>query len=293
MLRIDRLSLLNLGIEGEQESKVIEIDVTPWLKKMPGAAFAIVATRPGENAPYLAVSQLEDGVLKWTITAGDLGVAGKYGRCDIRAYETGADGTERIRKTAVILTTVGDTLPGTAQATVPEASKSWVDKVTAAADSIKALKAKAETLPAGADATAGYDAETGTMTIGVPRGADGQGAGDMTKAIYDKDGDGIVDKAADANKLGGKLPNAYALAQHSHAQSDVTGLTDALAGKAATQHSHAQGDVTGLTDALAGKAAAQHTHAQSDITGLTTTLTGLRTDIDAINADIATALAAI
>ncbi len=41
---------------------------------------------------------------------------------------------------------------------------------------------------------------------------------------------------------------------HTHEQSDVTGLVDALAGKAAAQHSHAQSDVTGLSDALAGKA---------------------------------------
>lgn len=54
----------------------------------------------------------------------------------------------------------------------------------------------------------------------------------------------------------------YAAASHAHAQSDVTGLTDALAGKAAASHTHAQSDVTGLTDALAGKAAASHTHTE-------------------------------
>ena len=357
MLRIDRLSLIDLGIEQEQNSKIIEIDVKPWLKKMPGAAFAIGATRPGESAPYLAVSQLEDGVLRWTVTAGDLGVAGKYGKCDIRAYETDGDGTEKIKKTAVILTTIGDTLPGTTQATVPEASKGWVDKAAAsaqkaetAAASIKALKAKAVTLEAGKDATAAYDGDTGEMTIGVPRGKngispsiqvsktgkvatvtitdkdgtktveirdgnDGSGAGDMLKATYDTNNDGIVDKAADANKLGGKLPGDYAAAQHSHAMSDVAGLAAALAGKAASQHSHAMSDVTGLAAALAGKAASQHSHEMSDVTGLAaalagkansqhshaiadvtglqTTLTGLQNSIDAINTDIANALAAI
>ena len=85
---------------------------------------------------------------------------------------------------------------------------------------------------------------------------------------------------------------------HTHAQSEVTGLTDALAAKASTKalteglatkadasHTHAQSDITGLTDALAAKASttalteglakkadASHTHAQSDITGLTDAL---------------------
>lgn len=54
----------------------------------------------------------------------------------------------------------------------------------------------------------------------------------------------------------------YAAATHAHAQADVTGLADALAGKAAATHGHAQTDITGLADALAGKAAAAHTHTE-------------------------------
>lgn len=51
-----------------------------------------------------------------------------------------------------------------------------------------------------------------TVTIGdksftVNDGADGSGAGDMLKATYDKDGNGIVD---DSEKLGGKSPDAFA-----------------------------------------------------------------------------------
>lgn len=49
-------------------------------------------------------------------------------------------------------------------------------------------------------------------------------------------------------------------------------LTSSLATKANTSHTHAQSDVTGLSDALAGKAAASHTHATSEVTGLDTAL---------------------
>lgn len=62
----------------------------------------------------------------------------------------------------------------------------------------------------------------------------------------------------------------YAATAHGHSQADVTGLVEALAGKAAASHSHAQTEISGLTDALAGKAAASHTHSdyalKSDLT---------------------------
>ena len=117
------------------------------------------------------------------------------------------------------------------------------------------------------------------------------GTGDMLKATYDADGDGVVD---DAERLGGQLPTYYApaatvpsvpawalsdtkpaytaeevgaaAAEHTHEQADVTGLTDALAGKADVEHTHEQADVTGLTDALAGKLdASRVTISQTDL----------------------------
>lgn len=38
----------------------------------------------------------------------------------------------------------------------------------------------------------------------------------------------------------------YAASTHSHAQSEVSGLTNALAGKAASTHNHAYADLSGL-----------------------------------------------
>ena len=43
----------------------------------------------------------------------------------------------------------------------------------------------------------------------------------------------------------------FAPASHAHAQSDITGLTDALAGKAATSHNHAASEITSGTVATA------------------------------------------
>lgn len=63
-------------------------------------------------------------------------------------------------------------------------------------------------------------------------------------------GYGISDAATAAQ---GALAASASQPGHTHAQSDVTGLVAALAGKAATVHTHAVADVTGLQTALDGK----------------------------------------
>lgn len=49
-------------------------------------------------------------------------------------------------------------------------------------------------------------------------------------------------------------------------QNRITGLIDALAGKAAAVHGHVMADIDGLVQALSGKSAVGHTHAASDTT---------------------------
>ena len=70
------------------------------------------------------------------------------------------------------------------------------------------------------------------------------------------------------------LDDLYAELVHGHVQGDVSGLTAALAAKAATVHTHAESDVTSLVSDLAAKAATVHTHAQADTTGLVSDLAG-------------------
>lgn len=122
------------------------------------------------------------------------------------------------------------------------------------------------------------------------------GAGDMLKSVYDIDNNGQVDRADDADKLGGQAPGYYAKAadiptktsqltndakfvseddiaalapgEHTHEISDVNGLTDALAGKSDTGHKHTSADITDFGTQMDKKANATHSHAQSDITGL-------------------------
>lgn len=53
---------------------------------------------------------------------------------------------------------------------------------------------------------------------------------------------------------------SFCIGKHRHAISDITGLQEALNGKAASSHTHTTAQVTGLDAALAGKAATSHTH---------------------------------
>ena len=61
---------------------------------------------------------------------------------------------------------------------------------------------------------------------------------------------------------------------HTHAQSDITGLSTVLNNKAAKTHSHTTADITDFSTEMGKKANKSHTHSQSDITGLSTTLSG-------------------
>ena len=75
-------------------------------------------------------------------------------------------------------------------------------------------------------------------------------------------------------------PTSMSPTAHTHAQSDITGLANALSGKASAEHTHAQTDITGLTDALAGKASSSHTHGAA-----TTTANGMMSAADKTKLD--------
>lgn len=62
---------------------------------------------------------------------------------------------------------------------------------------------------------------TQTVLATVQDGQDGAGTGDMLKATYDADDDGVVD---DAEKLGGQLPSYYMAASQKGAASGVASL---------------------------------------------------------------------
>jgi hypothetical protein len=83
------------------------------------------------------------------------------------------------------------------------------------------------TLPANSQATVENvgTASAAVLNFGIPKGRDGEGGGgggDMYKATYDANDDGIVDKADDALKLNGKTDTDFAPAVHGHQAEQVT-----------------------------------------------------------------------
>lgn len=118
-----------------------------------------------------------------------------------------------------------------------------------------------------------------TLTAAVAK------AGDMKKSVYDADGDGVVDNA---RKLDGRTAAQFAAAQHTQAIGTITGLQDALDGKAAAAHAHAIADVTGLQSALDGKINTTYT---LSITGNAIVLTPSSGDAQQITIPLATASA--
>lgn len=73
----------------------------------------------------------------------------------------------------------------------------------------------------------------GTETFTLTDGADGAGTGDMLKATYDTNNNGIVDNA---EKLDGKSASEFAAAVHKHEITDVNGLQAALDDKINTTY---------------------------------------------------------
>lgn len=89
----------------------------------------------------------------------------------------------------------------------------------------------------------------------------------------------LVRDAADAHPVSSITGLTEALAgkaaaSHSHAISDVVNLQSSLDSKASSSHVHTIANVTGLQSALDSKASVSHTHSISEVTGLQTALDG-------------------
>ena len=77
---------------------------------------------------------------------------------------------------------------------------------------------------------------TGTHTATINDGVDGTGAGDMLSSLYDTNGDGVVNKADDAAKLGGVAADKYALKTDIPEVAEKATDSDKLGGKAASEY---------------------------------------------------------
>lgn len=169
---------IRLGRCGENLAKTVKIDVSEYLKEYPGAVATLLHRRHGESGIYPVAAELRDGCLVWQVTSADTAIVG-YGEAEVRVTVDGV-----LAKSKILFTVVDKSLTGQ-EIDAPEPGMDWVDKITNAIDSVKNMKAEAESVAYGEPAAAEYDGKTGTMHFGIPEGKPGR---DGTDGKDGKDG---------------------------------------------------------------------------------------------------------
>ena len=166
---------IRLGYQNENEVQEIEFDPSIWAERYGEGALSLSVQRNGDADPY--PKTLTDNV--WIVEAVDVEKNG-FGYCQVM-YVAGT----KVKASAVFKIFVEKSLD--AKGDLPDPYISYFEQIIetgtratadanraeAAADSIKNLTAEADTLPAGESATASYDAETGVMSFGIPKGDTG------------------------------------------------------------------------------------------------------------------------
>lgn len=156
-----------LGRCGENLARTVEIDVSEYLVEYPGAVVTLLHRRHGESGIYPVAAELRDGCLVWQPTSADTAIAGS-GEAEVRVTVDGV-----LAKSKILSTMVDKSLTGQ-ETDAPEPGMDWVDKITTAIDSVKNMKAEAESVAYGEPASAEYDGKTGTMHFGIPEGRPGR-----------------------------------------------------------------------------------------------------------------------
>lgn len=137
-----------------------------------GASVTLEATKPSGFGFVVEADSVVDGVATFTTTET---MTAEWGRFPAGVHIS--SGSIEVGYASFLMvgqkkTHDDGTIDGDAETIIPELTL-LVERVEAAADSIHNLSVTATTLPAGSDATASFDDETDTLSLGIPRGADG------------------------------------------------------------------------------------------------------------------------
>lgn len=132
MLEIGKLPKLPLGMQGENKSRTLQINMKDWIEDWPDATISLTVRRPGENMFYAANTFVEGGVLNWTLTRSDVEIAGEG---EAQIVLLGPDDVEL--RSRVVKTTIGESLRGTL-GELPPPEDNWVTDVLAAGEGAKA-----------------------------------------------------------------------------------------------------------------------------------------------------------
>ena len=157
MLEIGRLTRLELGYVGETESRSIQIDVSEWLERWPQAVIAIWVRRPDKTG-YTAATEVEDGILTWNVTAGDVAQAGD-GMAQIKALDPMDTGA--IYKSRTVATKIYASLEEmSSDPDAPDPMESWANQAAIYKEEAYRAKEAAQAAAAEANASAENAAES-------------------------------------------------------------------------------------------------------------------------------------
>lgn len=164
MFEIGKLPSLDLGYQGENKVRTIDIDMTAWLEEYPGSKVALMVKRPDEDVYYPA-GRMEGNVLLWVIDRADRQYAG---RGEAQVILKGADDIEL--RTRVVKTKISPSLSGT-EVEAPPPHATWVGDVLDAAAQAEAAVEKMPSIGEngnwfGWDAAAGAYVDTGKPSKG-------------------------------------------------------------------------------------------------------------------------------
>ncbi len=119
---VEKLSTIELGRQGENLAKTVEIDVSSLLAQWPEATISLLCKRKHDTNPYIAVTEVRDGILLWPITSVETEIAGE-GKIELRAVCG-----EVIAKSMTASIRVIASLTGS-ETEPPEAAQGWVAQV--------------------------------------------------------------------------------------------------------------------------------------------------------------------
>lgn len=129
MILVEKMGSIDIGRQGENLARTIQIDVSSLLAKWPDAIITMLVKRKTDVDPYFANTTVMDGILSWPITNVETAVVGD-GKIEIQAISGNV-----IEKSVIGSFRVTSSLSGSVSTEIPDIRPSWVDELLAVAQS--------------------------------------------------------------------------------------------------------------------------------------------------------------
>lgn len=221
MHEIGKLNRLNLGYVGENDSRVISIDVSEWLKRWPGATVYVQAVRP-DGEKYIAATEIVDGVLTWEVAAEEVLVNGKgFAQFTALDLESGKE-----YKTRVIGTFIAESLEYfNKELEDDDPMQKWVNRIVAADESAKRSAGEAAE-----SATKASDSEKAAGESAVAASESAKQAADSERAAGESANaaEESAARASDSEKVAGESAVAAAASATQAANSEKNAAKSAV-----------------------------------------------------------------